>query len=158
MELTTLSKSGNNSSPAYYSVPDCRVADFATIVEQPVDLGDFPLADRIDQGVVVYDSRSLRSRISEAPGRLEVQAEFVRVLSEGPGVLVLSEAFDKGSVSMRQPTFFAASSRPRRQPERRPVTISPLREPMIESGMRWKSSRSQIRMHSSVTTPTTCLR
>ena len=80
MELTTLSKSGNTSSPAYYSVPDCRVADFATIVEQPVDLGDFPLADRIDQGVVVYDSKSLRSRISEAPGRLEVQAEFVRVL------------------------------------------------------------------------------
>ena len=98
MELTTLSKSGNTSSPAYYSVPDCRVADFATIVEQPVDLGDFPLADRIDQGVVVYDSRSLRSRISKAPGRLEVQAEFVRVLSEGPGVLVLSGAFDQDSV------------------------------------------------------------
>ena len=74
------------------------MADFATIVEQPVDLGDFPLADRIDQGVVVYDSKSLRSRISEAPGRLEVQAEFVRVLSEGPGVLVLSGAFDKDNV------------------------------------------------------------
>ena len=74
------------------------MADFATIVEQPVDLGDFPLADRIDQGVVVYDSRSLRSRISEAPGRLEVQAELVRVLSEGPGVLVLSGAFDQDSV------------------------------------------------------------
>ena len=98
MELTTLSKSGNTSSPAYYSVPDCRVADFATIVEQPVDLGDFPLADRIDQGVVVYDSKSLRSRISEAPGRLEVQAEFVRVLSEGPGVLVLSGAFGDDGV------------------------------------------------------------
>ena len=98
MELTTLSKSGNTSSPAYYSLGDCRVADFATIVEQPVDLGDFPLADRIDQGVVVYDSRSLRSRISEAPGRLEVQAEFVCVLSEGPGVLVLSGAFDQDSV------------------------------------------------------------
>ena len=74
------------------------MADFATIVEQPVDLGDFPLADRIDQGVVVYDSRSLRSRISEAPGRLEVQAEFVRVLSEGPGVLVLSGAFGDDGV------------------------------------------------------------
>ena len=98
MELTTLSKSGNTSSPAYYSLGDCRVADFATIVEQPVDLGDFPLADRIDQGVVVYDSRSLRSRISEAPGRLEVQAEFVRALNEGPGVLVLSGAFDQDSV------------------------------------------------------------
>ena len=98
MELTTLSKSGNTSSPAYYSLGDCRVADFATIVEQPVDLSDFPLADRIDQGVVVYDSKSLRSRISEAPGRLEVQAEFVRVLNEGPGVLVLSGAFDQDSV------------------------------------------------------------
>lgn len=98
MELTTFSKSGITSSPAYYSLGDCRVADFAEIVEQPVDLGDFPLADRIDQGVVVYDSKSLRSRISEAPGRLEVQAEFVRVLSEGPGVLVLSGAFDKDSV------------------------------------------------------------
>ena len=74
------------------------MADFATIVEQPVDLGDFPLADRIDQGVVVYDSRSLRSRISEAPGRLEVQAELVRVLSEGPGVLVLSGAFGDDGV------------------------------------------------------------
>ncbi len=98
MELTTLSKSGNTSTPAYYSLGDCRVADFATIVEQPVDLGDFPLADRIDQGVVVYDSRSLRSRISEAPGRLEVQAELVRVLSEGPGVLVLSGAFGDDGV------------------------------------------------------------
>ena len=98
MELTTLSKSGNTSSPAYYSLGDCRVEDFAAIVEQPVDLSDFPLADRIDQGVVVYDSKSLRSRISEAPGRLEVQAEFVRVLNEGPGVLVLSGAFDQDSV------------------------------------------------------------
>ena len=93
-----MSRSGNTNSPAYYSLRDCRVEDFAAVVEQPVDLGDFPLADRIDQGVVVYDSRSLRSRISEAPERLEVQAEFVRVLNEGPGVLVLSGAFDQDSV------------------------------------------------------------
>ena len=98
MELTTLSRSGKTSSPAYYSLGDCRVEDFAAVVEKPVDLDDYPLAARIDQGVVVYDSRSLRSRISEAPGRLEVQAEFVRVLSEGPGVLVLSGAFDKDKV------------------------------------------------------------
>ena len=98
MELTTLSRSGKTSSPAYYSLGDCRVEDFAAVVEKPVDLDDYPLADRIDQGVVVYDSKSLRSRISEAPGRLEVQAEFVRVLNEGPGVLVLSGAFDQDSV------------------------------------------------------------
>ena len=93
-----MSRSGKTSSPAYYSLGDCRVEDFAAVVEKPVDLDDYPLADRIDQGVVVYDSKSLRSRISEAPGRLEVQAEFVRVLNEGPGVLVLSGAFDQDSV------------------------------------------------------------
>lgn len=98
MELTTLSKRSQTRAPAYYSLGDCRVDDFAAVVEQPVDLDDFPLVDRIDQGVVIYDSNSLRSLLDEATGRREVQAEFVRVLDEGPGVLVLSGAFDEDNV------------------------------------------------------------
>ena len=115
MELTTLSRRSETHTPAHYSLGDCRVEDFAAIVEQPVDLDDFPLADRIDQGVVVYESNSLRSRIGEATGRLEAQAEFVRVLDEGPGVLVLSPELSATTVSsIRQRMFFAESSRPRR--------------------------------------------
>ena len=98
MELTTLSRSSETQTPAHYSLIDCRMEDFAAIVEQRVDLDDFPLADRIDQGVVVYESNLLRSRIGEATGRVDVQAEFVRVLDEGPGVLVLSGAFDDDGV------------------------------------------------------------
>jgi ectoine hydroxylase-related dioxygenase (phytanoyl-CoA dioxygenase family) len=98
MELTALSRSSETRTPAHYSLMDCRVEDFAAIVEQPVDLDDFPLADRIDQGVVVYKSNSLRSRIGQATGRVEAQAEFVRALDEGPGVLVLTEAFDDDGV------------------------------------------------------------
>ena len=98
MELTTLSKRSQTRAPAYYSLGDCRVDDFAAVVEQPVDLDDFPLVDRIDQGVVIYDTNSLRSLLDEATGRREVQAEFVRVLDEGPGVLVLSGAFDEDNV------------------------------------------------------------
>ena len=98
MEKTTLSRSSETRTPAHYSLMDCRVEDFAAIVEQPVHLDDFPLADRIDQGVVVYDSNLLRSRMGEVTGRVDVQAEFVRVLDEGPGVLVLSRAFDDDGV------------------------------------------------------------
>ncbi len=65
--------------------PDgCRLDDFVAIVEQPTDPADYPHADHVDRGVLVYAGDRLRAATTDDDGRREVQAELVRALTDGP--------------------------------------------------------------------------
>lgn len=87
---------------------DCDVDDFAAVVQQTTDLADYPHADHVEQGVLVYDSAALRSATSTPSGADAVEIELVRALSEGPGVVVLKGAFPDTSVVDRVTEVFDA--------------------------------------------------
>ena len=72
----------------------CRVADLAAITGAPTLLSDYPHAASVALGVPVYDCAALRER-ADADGVLAraLQAEWVRVWMDGPGVLVLQGAY-----------------------------------------------------------------
>jgi ectoine hydroxylase-related dioxygenase (phytanoyl-CoA dioxygenase family) len=72
----------------------CDVRDLARIVATHTSASDYPFASSIDRGVPLYDSALLRKRLREAGARQALMSEWVRVFSDGPGVLALLGAFD----------------------------------------------------------------
>lgn len=68
---------------------DCRIDEFAAVVTATTNRDDYPLASDVEQGVLVYDSSTLRATEPQV-----AEAELARALSEGPGIVVLQDAFD----------------------------------------------------------------
>ncbi len=72
---------------------DARLDDLLAVLKDRTDPADYPFADAIEQEVPLYDAARIRK---EDPA--EVQAEFAKALSEGPGIIVLKGAFGKDVV------------------------------------------------------------
>ena len=92
--------------PGRYTEADCRVEDFAALVDQSTDLADYPHAADVQRNVLVYDAASLRTAIASEQGRLEVEAELVRAFTEGPGVVAFKGAFPDAAVVDRATATF----------------------------------------------------
>src|SRR5882672_7415867 len=78
---------------SWLSEADCDLDDFRALVEQITDPREYPLADSVDRNVPLYDGDRLRALAATPQRRLEVQAELVRALSDGPGIVVFKRAF-----------------------------------------------------------------
>ena len=76
--------------PVWLTAADCRLEDFRALVEQTTDPHDFPHA--VDHNVLIYGAR-LRHHLDDPRGRRNLQAEVVRALADGPGIVVFREAF-----------------------------------------------------------------
>jgi ectoine hydroxylase-related dioxygenase (phytanoyl-CoA dioxygenase family) len=92
----------------YLATEDCRVADLIEVVSDKTDLAEYPLASAVEQNVLVYDGARLRQEISRSAGRRRVQAELVRALHDGPGIVVFAGAFADLSVVDRATRQFEA--------------------------------------------------
>ncbi len=88
--------------PNWIEPDECDLAGFRALVEQATDLADYRFADGVEQNVLVYGD-ALRTPAD----RREVQAELVRVLTDGPGVVVCKRAFDPGVVDRATDVFEA---------------------------------------------------
>jgi ectoine hydroxylase-related dioxygenase (phytanoyl-CoA dioxygenase family) len=99
---------GGMADNTWLAESDVRLADLLEVVAVRTELGDYPLADRVDRGVLVYDSARLRSESDSPPGRAAVQSELVRALRDGPGLVVLSGAFPATEVVDRASEAFTA--------------------------------------------------
>ena len=75
---------------------DIRLADLAALAGTKTDPADYPQASRVEQNVLVYDGSRLGPELSDPDGRRRVQAEWVRALQDGPGIVVLAGAFGDG--------------------------------------------------------------
>jgi ectoine hydroxylase-related dioxygenase (phytanoyl-CoA dioxygenase family) len=78
----------------YLTADDCRLADLIDLVNQKTDLADYPYASTVEQNVLSYDGARLRSELSRPAGRPRVEAELASALLDGPGIVVLTGAFD----------------------------------------------------------------
>jgi ectoine hydroxylase-related dioxygenase (phytanoyl-CoA dioxygenase family) len=67
---------------------DARLDELLAVLKEQTDPADYPYADSIEHQVPVYDA----TRIRAADPR-EVQTEFVRAFTDGPGIVVLKGAF-----------------------------------------------------------------
>lgn len=72
----------------YLKAADCDVADLAALTARTTDLADYPFASAAVSNVLIYDC----DRLSLAQDRQVIMAEWVEVLKDGPGVLVLKHA------------------------------------------------------------------
>ncbi len=81
----------------------CRLEDCRALVEVETSLDDYPHADRIEGGAVVYDMASLIASVSDRSGSPpsadpEVRNEIAWALSEGPGIVVFLGGLDPAIV------------------------------------------------------------
>jgi ectoine hydroxylase-related dioxygenase (phytanoyl-CoA dioxygenase family) len=89
----------------WFSEHDCRLDDFRALVEQRTDRADYPLADTVEQNVLIY-GEALTRQISTPEGRRRAQAELARALMDGPGIVVITDAFPDASVVDRATAAF----------------------------------------------------
>jgi ectoine hydroxylase-related dioxygenase (phytanoyl-CoA dioxygenase family) len=99
---------GVRLAPGYLAEDDCRLADFIDVVGEQTDLADYPHADAVERGVLVYDSARLRKGIAGPDGRRETGAELARALNDGPGIVVFTGAFGDLGVLERATGQFEA--------------------------------------------------
>lgn len=79
---------------------DARLEDLLEVLTERTDAADYPFADAIEQEVPLYEAARIRK---EDPA--EVQAEFAKALSDGPGIIVLKGAFGKDVVDAASNEF-----------------------------------------------------
>lgn len=92
--------------PHWLAEADVRLEDLVSIVAQATDQADYPLADRVEQNVLIYDSARLRDASATPEGRADVQAELARALMDGPGLVVFAGAFPDAAVVDRTTDAF----------------------------------------------------
>ena len=85
---------------AWIEEADCRLEAFVASLQQHTDLADYPHAHDVRAGVLVYSAAAL----AEAPRRA-VQAELIRALTDGPGVVVFEGAFGDDVVDAASAAF-----------------------------------------------------
>ncbi|BCL32315.1 phytanoyl-CoA dioxygenase family protein [Streptomyces aurantiacus] len=85
-------------SATWLSEGDCDLDEFRSLTEQRTERHAYPSAERTEQNVLVYAGDRIRDLSVTPQGRREVQAELVRALLDGPGVVVLKGAFTDPSV------------------------------------------------------------
>ncbi|WP_435282714.1 phytanoyl-CoA dioxygenase family protein [Streptomyces koelreuteriae] len=86
---------------AWLSEQDCDLDAFRALVEQETDPADYPHASAVERNVPVYDTGLLE-------GDRVVQAELVRALADGPGIVVFRGAFPDPDVVDRATAVFEA--------------------------------------------------
>ncbi|MDH3039094.1 phytanoyl-CoA dioxygenase family protein [Streptomyces sp. TRM75561] len=88
---------------AWLSERDCDLDAFRALVEQSTDASSYPLATAVERNVLLYDAERLA-----LADRRTAQAELVRALADGPGIVVVRGAFSDTSVVDRTTAVFDA--------------------------------------------------
>ncbi|MFC0401812.1 phytanoyl-CoA dioxygenase family protein [Paraburkholderia rhizosphaerae] len=77
-----------------YREDHCSVADFAGQIAAGTYAQQTQLAASTPHGIPLYDCDALRDALENSAARAQLQAEWVHVLREGAGVMVLRHAYD----------------------------------------------------------------
>lgn len=93
------------NGPQWFEEGNCRIQDFIALVTQETRLEDYAYADAVEQNVLIYGS-PLRNYVDTLEKRADVQAELIRALSTGPGIVVFKNAFRDTSVVDRATESF----------------------------------------------------
>ena len=78
---------------SWYGEGSCTLEELKAQVARRTDPDDVPLASRVAANAPVYDCDRIRALAETPQARREVMAEWIWVLSEGPGIVVLEHAY-----------------------------------------------------------------
>lgn len=92
---------------AWLSEASCSIDDFIGVVEQVTEPADYPHAARVEQGAVVYESASLRDVLTTPGADRVLMSEIAGALSDGPGIVVFTQALDHDVVDRASIEFQA---------------------------------------------------
>ena len=95
----------SSSSSGFLRAEDCHLEDLLEVIASGTDLADYPHADSVAHGVLVYDSAVLREAMIDDEARRAVRAEVARALAEGPGIVVFQGAFEHDVVDRVSEVF-----------------------------------------------------
>jgi ectoine hydroxylase-related dioxygenase (phytanoyl-CoA dioxygenase family) len=104
--MTAIRTAAAPKRAAHLRAEDCRLVDFAAVVDQTPALGDYPHAATVMERVLVYDAATLREATGDEDGREAVETELIHAFTDGPGVVVIRGAFADVSVVDRVSAAF----------------------------------------------------
>jgi ectoine hydroxylase-related dioxygenase (phytanoyl-CoA dioxygenase family) len=96
----------DTAASGWLSRESCHLDDFISVVSTTTEIDDYPFADDVVQGVLLYSAARLRSVVGAPAGRREVQAELAHALMDGPGLVVFKGAFEDVAVVERASAAF----------------------------------------------------
>ena len=106
MAITARASTASMSAGVQWFHSDaCRLEDFVRTVSVETRLEDYPFAHRVERNVLIYGPE-LQQRAEDPAGRRDIQAELVRALTDGPGIVVFKEAFADTAVVDRATAAF----------------------------------------------------
>ena len=100
--LTAMAAPVKTTPAQWLGESDFHLDHFRAQVERDTDLADYPLADDVRSNVLVYSAQAMA-----LADRRTLQAELIRALADGPGVVVFTGAFDHDVVDRASEAFFA---------------------------------------------------
>lgn len=89
-------------SNSWLRAEDCSIDEFVELVAVEASIDDYPHAERIEKGAVIYDSEALRASASTPQ---EITSEIADVLLDGPGIAVFTGAFEADVVDRASAVF-----------------------------------------------------
>ena len=105
MTTTASSHAPGTHAPQWFAEDSCRLEDFVAVVGEKTKLEDYAYADAVEQNVLIYGKR-LHSYLESPEGRADVQAELIRAMTAGPGIVVFKGAFADTAVVDRATEAF----------------------------------------------------
>lgn len=89
-----MDRTGRARPAVWLTEEDCSLSDFRQAVERQAVKQDYPLADGIEQNVVLYDGAKVREAAGDEARIFAYMAEWHEIFLDGPGVLVFRGAYD----------------------------------------------------------------
>lgn len=90
--MQKIDRDGTLTRRTFPQVEECLLSDLAAGCETLTDPADYPLAARVEKGVLIYDCRLLAPRLADPAFADNLLAEWAGAFADGPGVIVLQGA------------------------------------------------------------------
>src|SRR5271165_5053206 len=108
------------ASRVYLTEDGCDLEAFRALVERKVDPADYPCASDVVANVPVYEGDAVRAAAASSESRMEMMAEWVEAMTDGPGIVVFRRGFaDLGPVEAANAYFWAMIDAQNRSQTRR---------------------------------------
>ncbi len=86
------------SNKHYFKADAGNFEKFKQSVDRSTNLSDYPLASAVEQNAVVYDSETVQTACQSTEQKKALMAEWISVWTDGPGVLMISQALDHAAI------------------------------------------------------------
>ncbi|WP_241474277.1 phytanoyl-CoA dioxygenase family protein [Mycolicibacterium neoaurum] len=91
-------------APYWLTESDCDLEHFRSLVETCTDPAEYLYADCCEKNVLIYGNKC-DAEILTGPERPLIQAEIIKALSHGPGVLIFRRAFGVDAIDRASAVF-----------------------------------------------------